>query len=83
MYGVFHVDYTAHTVSLVPLKRIDNVPVFIEPLDPYKLRGVRLSQRVRRRTRGGHCPGRMTSALCARAISPLWMRASTSVRVAH
>lgn len=42
MYGVFHVDNTAHTVSLVPLKRLDNVPVFVEPLDPYKLCGVRV-----------------------------------------
>lgn len=39
MYGVLHVDNTAHTVSLVPLKRLDNVPVFVEPLDPYKLCG--------------------------------------------
>lgn len=42
MYGVLHVDNTAHTVSLVPLKRLDNLPVFVEPLDPYKLRGVRV-----------------------------------------
>lgn len=28
MYGVLHVDNTAHTVSLVPLKRLDNIPVF-------------------------------------------------------
>lgn len=42
MYGVLHVDNTAHTVSLVPLKRLDNVPVFVEPLDPYKLHGVRV-----------------------------------------
>lgn len=42
MYGVLHVDNTAHTVSLVPLKRLDNIPVFVEPLDPYKLCGVRV-----------------------------------------
>lgn len=42
MYGVLHVDNTAHTVSLVPLKRLDNIPVFVEPLDPYKLYGVRV-----------------------------------------
>ena len=42
MYGVLHVDNTAHTVSLVPLKGLDNIPVFVEPLDPYKLRGVRV-----------------------------------------
>ena len=42
MYGVLHVDNTAHTVSLVPLKRINNIPVFVEPLDPYKLCGVRV-----------------------------------------
>lgn len=42
MYGVLHVDNTARTVSLVPLKRLDNVPVFVEPLDPYKLCGVRV-----------------------------------------
>ena len=42
MYGVLHVDNTAHTVSLVPLKRLANVPVFVEPLDPYKLYGVRV-----------------------------------------
>lgn len=41
MYGVLHVDNIAHTVSLVPLKKLDNVPVFVEPLDPYKLCGVR------------------------------------------
>lgn len=29
MYGVLHVDNEAHTVNLVPLKEIDNVPVFI------------------------------------------------------
>lgn len=42
MYGVLHVDNTAHTVSLVPLQRLDNIPVFVEPLDPYKLCGVRV-----------------------------------------
>lgn len=42
MYGVLHVDNTAHTVSLVPLKRLNNIPVFVEPLDPYKLCGVRV-----------------------------------------
>lgn len=42
MYGVLHVDNIAHTVSLVPLKELDNTPVFVESLDPYKLRGVRV-----------------------------------------
>lgn len=42
MYGVLHVDNTSHIVSLVPLKKLDNVPVFVEPLDPYKLCGVRV-----------------------------------------
>lgn len=42
MYGVLHVDNEAHTVNLVPLKEIDNTPVFVEPLDPYKLYGVRV-----------------------------------------
>lgn len=42
MYGVLHVDNIAHTVSLVPLKKLDNIPVFVEPLDPYKLCGVRV-----------------------------------------
>lgn len=42
MYGVLHVDNEAHTVSLVPLKELDNIPVFVEPLDPYKLCGVRV-----------------------------------------
>lgn len=41
MYGVLHVDNEAHTVNLVPLKEIDNVPVFVEPLNPYELHGVR------------------------------------------
>lgn len=42
MYGVLHVDNEAHTVRLVPLKDLDNIPVFVEPLDPYKLHGVRV-----------------------------------------
>lgn len=42
MYGVLHVDNIAHTVDLVPLKELDNLPVFVEPLDPYKLCGVRV-----------------------------------------
>lgn len=42
MYGVLHVDDTARTVRLVPLKRLDSIPVFVEPLDPYKLCGVRV-----------------------------------------
>lgn len=42
MYGVLHVDVEAHTVSLVSLKDLDNIPVFVEPLDPYKLHGVRV-----------------------------------------
>lgn len=42
MYGVLHVDDAAHTVSPVPLKGLDGIPVFVEPLDPYKLRGVRV-----------------------------------------
>lgn len=42
VYGVLHVDNIAHTVSLVPLKRLNNIPVFVEPLDPYKLCGVRV-----------------------------------------
>ena len=42
MHGVLHVDNEAHTVNLVPLKEIDNVPVFVEPLDPYELYGVRV-----------------------------------------
>lgn len=42
MYGVLHVDNTAHTVELVPLKELDNIPVLVEPLDPYKLYGVRV-----------------------------------------
>ena len=42
MYGVLHVANEAHTVNLVPLKDLDNIPVFVEPLDPYKLHGVRV-----------------------------------------
>lgn len=42
MYGVLHVDNEAHTVNLVPHKEIDNVPVFVEPLNPYELHGVRV-----------------------------------------
>lgn len=42
MYGVLHVDNEAHTVSLIPLKELDNIPVCVEPLDPYKLHGVRV-----------------------------------------
>lgn len=42
MYGVLRVDNEAHTVNLVPLKEIDNVPVFVEPLNPYELHGVRV-----------------------------------------
>lgn len=42
MYGVLRVDNEAHMVNLVPLTGIDNVPVFVEPLDPYELCGVRV-----------------------------------------
>lgn len=42
MYGVLHVDNIAHTVSLVPLEKLDNIPVFVEPLDTHKLCGVRV-----------------------------------------
>lgn len=42
MYGVLHVDNEARTVSLVPLKELSNVPMFVEPLDPYKLHGARV-----------------------------------------
>lgn len=42
MYGVLRVDNEAHTVDLVPLKELDNIPVFVEPLDPYELCGVRV-----------------------------------------
>ena len=41
-YGVLHVDNEARTASLVPLKDLDNIPVCVEPLDPYKLHGVRV-----------------------------------------
>ena len=41
MHGASHADDTAHTVSPVPLKGIDGIPVFAEPSDPYKLCGVR------------------------------------------
>nr|DAR15638.1 MAG TPA: hypothetical protein [Caudoviricetes sp.] len=42
MYGVLHVDNEAHAVNLVSLKELDNIPVFVELLDPYKLYGVRV-----------------------------------------
>lgn len=42
MYGVLRVDNEAHTANLVPLKELDNVPVFVEPLNPYELHGVRV-----------------------------------------
>lgn len=42
MYGVLKVDNIAHTVSLVLLKELGNIPVFVEPLDPYKLCSVRV-----------------------------------------
>lgn len=42
MYGVLHVDNEAHTVNLVPLKELNDIPVTVEPLDPYKIHGVRL-----------------------------------------
>lgn len=42
MYGVLHVDNEVHTVNLVPLKKLDNIPVLVEPLDPYELHGVRV-----------------------------------------
>lgn len=42
MYSVLRVDNEAHTVDLVPLKELDNIPVFVESLDPYKLCGVRV-----------------------------------------
>lgn len=42
MYGVLHVANEARTVNLVSLKEIDNVPVFVEPLNPYELPGVRV-----------------------------------------
>lgn len=42
MYGVLHVDNEAHTVGVTPLKELNNVPMYVEPLDPYKLCGVRV-----------------------------------------
>lgn len=42
MYSVLDVDITAQTVRLVPLERFDNISVFMEPLDPYKLHGARV-----------------------------------------
>lgn len=42
MYGVLRVDNEAHTVNLVPLKELYNISVFIEPLNPYELCGVRV-----------------------------------------
>lgn len=42
MYGMLHVDNIAHAVCLAPLKRLNNIPVLVEPLDPYKLHGVRV-----------------------------------------
>lgn len=42
MYGVLHVDNEARTVSLIPLKELDSIPVFVEPLNPYGLHGVRV-----------------------------------------
>lgn len=42
MYGVLHVDNEAHTVSMTSLKELDNIPVFVEPLNPYELCGVRV-----------------------------------------
>lgn len=42
MYGVLHVDNEVHTVRMIPLKGLGNTPVIVEPLDPYKLRGVRV-----------------------------------------
>lgn len=42
MYGVLRVDNEAHTANPVPLKELDNVPVFVEPLNPYELHGVRV-----------------------------------------
>lgn len=72
MYGVLHVDNIAHIVSLVPLKKLDNVPVFVEPLDPYKLCGVRVFD-----------SSGFRMVLCGCAISPPWTRASTPVRAAR
>lgn len=44
MYGVLHADNIAHTVDLVSLslKDLNNISVFIEPLNPYELHGVRV-----------------------------------------
>ena len=42
MYGVLHVDNEERTVDMAPLKELNNVPVCVEPLDPYKLHGVRV-----------------------------------------
>lgn len=42
MYGVLHVDNEERTVNLVPLKRIGFIPVFVEPLNPHELHGVRV-----------------------------------------
>lgn len=42
MYGVLRVGNEAHTVNLVPLTDIDNISVFVEPLNPYELPGVRV-----------------------------------------
>lgn len=42
MYGMLHVDNEAHAVNLVPLKELNNTPVCVELLDPYKLYGVRV-----------------------------------------
>lgn len=42
MYGVLRVSNEAHTIDLITLKELDNIPVFVEPLDPYKLCGVRV-----------------------------------------
>ena len=41
-YGVLRVDNEAHTVDLVPLKELDGIPLFVKPLDPYELHGVRV-----------------------------------------
>lgn len=42
MYGVLHVNNEAHTVNPVSLEEIENIPVFVEPLDPYELHGVQV-----------------------------------------
>lgn len=39
---MLHVDNEAHTVGMAPLKEIDNIPVIVEPLGPYKLPCVRV-----------------------------------------